>query len=178
MKILIYILKCSSKLHRIMFRIQLLYLFLFNAYGYYSQRTSTNELTIHSFEMECPAVIYTVKLFHVHLYGVYFNVITDCDSLRLSLNIWDIIPWISRCALFLQNYDFDIFRCTHIKIQHFDAFSGCHAILVIESNTFKQTLVVRQSTDEEEMIKIKNRLQTNHNKFYELRNAKSIIFSF
>lgn len=55
-------------------------------------------------------------------------------------------------------------------MQHVDAFSRCHAILVLESNTFEQTLALRQSTDDD-IVKIKDRLMTGDDKFYELRNG-------
>ena len=95
---------------------------------------------------------------------------TDCDSFRLTLNKKDINPRISRWALFLQNYDFEIFHRSNKNMQHVDAFSRCHAILILESNTFEQVLAIRQNTNEN-IVKIKDKLQTGDNKFYKLRNG-------
>lgn len=137
---------------------------------YFSQRTSPVESKYHSFELECLAVVYAIKRFHVYLYGISFKVMTDCDSFRLTLNKQDVNTRISRWALFLQNYDFSIFHRPNKNMQHVDAFSRCHAILVLEANTFEQTLAVRQSTDDD-IVQIKNKLLTSDNKFYELRNG-------
>jgi len=137
---------------------------------YFSQRTPPVESKYHSFELECLAVVYAIKRFHVYLYGISFKVMTDCDSFRLTLNKQEVNTRISRWALFLQNYDFSIFHRPNKNMQHVDAFSRCHAILVLESNTFEQTLAVRQTTDDE-IVHIKNELLTSDNKFYELRNG-------
>jgi hypothetical protein len=109
---------------------------------YFSQRTSPVESKYHSFELECLAVVYAIKRFHVYLYGISFKVMTDCDSFRLTLNKQDVNTRISRWALFLQNYDFCVFHRPNKNMQHVDAFSRCHAILVLESNTFEQVLAV------------------------------------
>lgn len=137
---------------------------------YFSQRTSPNESKFHSFELECLAVVYAIKRFHIYLSGISFKVMTDCDSFRLTLNKKDINPRISRWALFLQNYDFEIFHRSNKNMQHVDAFSRCHAILILESNTFEQVLAIRQNTDEN-IVKIRDKLQNGDDKLYELRNG-------
>lgn len=137
---------------------------------YFSQRTTPNESKYHSFELECLAVVYAIKRFHVYLSGIYFKVMNDCDSFRLTLNKQDINTRISRWAIFLQNYDFDIFHRPNKNMRHVDAFSRCHAILILEANTFEQILAIRQSMDDD-IVKIKNKLLTSDDKFYELRNG-------
>lgn len=37
---------------------------------YFSQRTSPNESKFHSFELECLAVVYAIKRFHIYLSGL------------------------------------------------------------------------------------------------------------
>lgn len=59
---------------------------------YFSQRMSPSESKFHSLELKCHAVIYAIKPLHVYLAGITFNVMTDCDSFRLTLNKWEIIP--------------------------------------------------------------------------------------
>lgn len=143
---------------------------IFKPIFYFSQRTSQSESKFHSFELECLAVVYAIKRFHVYLAGKRFKVMTDCDSFWFTLNKREINPRISRWALFLQNYDFDIFHRSNRNMQHVDAFSRCHTVLVLESNTFEQSLAIRQSTDDD-IIKIKNKLLISDTKFYELRNG-------
>jgi len=55
-------------------------------------------------------------------------------------------------------------------MQHVDAFSRCHAILVLESNSFEQVLALRQNTDDD-IIKIRDELLTKDSKLFELRNG-------
>ncbi|CAH1713532.1 unnamed protein product [Aphis gossypii] len=137
---------------------------------YFSQRTSPSESKFHSFELECLAVVYAIKRFHVYLAGITFKVMTDCDSFRLTLSKQEINPRISRWALFLQNYDFSIFHRPNKNMQHVDAFSRCHAILILESNTFEQVLAIRQNTDDD-IIKIRDELLMKDSKLFELRNG-------
>lgn len=54
------------------------------------------------------------------------------------------------------------------------AFSRCHAIFILESNTFEQVLTIWQSSGDK-MISIRIKLQTSDDKFYELRNGLQAI---
>ena len=71
---------------------------------YFSQRTTPQESKYHSFELECLAVVYAIKHFHIYLDGIKFKIITDCDSFRLTLSKQNVNPRISRWALFLERY--------------------------------------------------------------------------
>jgi len=53
---------------------------------YYSKRTTETEAKYHSFELECLALVYAVKRFHVYLNGIRFKVFTDCESFKLTMN--------------------------------------------------------------------------------------------
>lgn len=55
-------------------------------------------------------------------------------------------------------------------MQHLDAFSRYHTILILESNTFKQVLALRQNIDDG-IIKTRDELQTKDSKLFELRNG-------
>jgi len=56
-------------------------------------------------------------------------------------------------------------------MKNVEAFSRCQAILILESNTFKQVLcTIWQSTDIT-IISVIIKLQTSDDKFYELRNG-------
>jgi len=50
-------------------------------------------------------------------------------------------------------------------MQHVDAFSRCHAILILESNTFEQVLAIRQNTDDD-IIKIRDELLMKDSKLF------------
>lgn len=47
---------------------------------YFSQRTTQTESRYRSFELECLAVVYSIKRFHVYLAGIHFKVVTDCNN--------------------------------------------------------------------------------------------------
>ena len=67
---------------------------------YFSQRTTAAEAKYHSFELECLAVIYAIKRFHIYLAGIKFKIITDCDCFRLTSSKRDINPHIWRWAFY------------------------------------------------------------------------------
>jgi len=137
---------------------------------YFSQRTTEAESRYHSFELECLAVVYSIKRFHVYLAGIHFKIVTDCNSLRLTLDKQTINPRISRWALLLQNYDFEIIHRPGTGMGHVDALSRCHNILILEANTFEQILAIKQGIDEN-IVKIRNNLQVRSDKKFELRES-------
>ncbi|XP_011859227.1 PREDICTED: uncharacterized protein LOC105556736 [Vollenhovia emeryi] len=138
--------------------------------SFWSQRTTPAESRYHSFELECLAVVYAIKRFHIYLAGLKFKIITDCDSFRLTLEKKDINPRISRWALFLQNYDYEIVHRPGKRMSHVDALSRCHSILVLEGSTFERTLSICQDRDEK-IVKIRDELEKGDVQFYELRDG-------
>lgn len=64
-----------------------------------------------------------------------FTIVTDCDSLRLTLNK---SPRIMRWALFLQNYDYKVVHCPNKQMFHVDALSRMQNILILEANTLEE----------------------------------------
>lgn len=139
--------------------------------SYFSRRTTATEARYHSFELECLAVVYAIKRYHIYLSGIPFTIITDCDSFRLTLSKQTVNPRISRWAMFLQDYDYKIEHRPGKRMSHVDALSRCNGVLVLEANTFEQTLSIRQDRDKE-ICKIRNKLVRNgEDKFYELRDG-------
>ena len=57
----------------------------FHPIFYYSQRTTDVESRYHSYELEMLAIINSIKRFHVYLQGIKFKIITDCNSITLTL---------------------------------------------------------------------------------------------
>jgi len=53
---------------------------------YFSIRTTDTESRYHSFELETLAVIYALKRFRVYLQGIEFKIVTECNSLTMTLN--------------------------------------------------------------------------------------------
>ena len=143
---------------------------VFQPVSCFSQRTTPAKAKYHSFELECLAVVYALKRYKIYLMGLKFRIVTDCDSFRLTLSKQEINPRISRWAMLLQNFDYEVQHRPGTRMSHVDALSRCHAVLVIESNTFEQTLALCQNRDEE-IEKIRDELEKRDLPFYELRNG-------
>lgn len=137
---------------------------------YFSKRTTNTEASYHSFELECLAVIYAIKRFHIYLAGIRFKIFTDCDSFRLTLSKQNVNPRVSRWALFLQSYDYSIEYRPGAKMSHVDALSRCYAILVLEGNTFERILSIKQDQDLT-IQRIREQLEITESKFFELRDG-------
>lgn len=133
---------------------------LFRPVFYFSKRTTLVESKYASFELECLAVIYAIKRFHIYLYGIRFKIITDCDSFRLILVKQCVNPHISRWAIFLQNYDYVIEHHSGSRMSHVDALSRCKSVLILEPNTFEQVLSIKQAQDEK-IKELQERLEEN-----------------
>ena len=142
----------------------------FRPVSYFSQRTTPQESRYHSFELECLVVVYAIKTFHIYLSGIDFKIITDCDNFRLTLSKQNINSRIARWAMFLQDYNFEIFHRPGKRMGHVDALSRCHSVLVVEDNTFEQTLALHQHKDEKIKI-IREKLEKSEMQFYELRDG-------
>lgn len=87
----------------------------------------------------------------------------------MNLSKKDINPRIARWALFLQDFDYQIEHRPGTRMQHVDALSRNH-ILVIEGCTFNQALSIKQSCYPE-IKKIVKMLESSEHKLYELRNG-------
>lgn len=111
---------------------------------YYSKRTTDTETKCHSYELECLALVYAIKLFHVYLNGIRFKVFTDCESFKLTMAKKDLNPRIARWALLFQNYDFSIEHRPGNRMKHVDALSRNTNVLILTENTFEQTLSIKQ----------------------------------
>lgn len=138
--------------------------------SYFSRRTTPTESKYHSFELECLAVVYAIKRFHVYLFGIPFKILTDCDSFRLTLNKQSVNPRISRWAMFLQSYDYQVEHRPGSRMKHVDALSRCHSICILEANSLERTLLLKQ--DQDKVIQeIRKRLELSEDKCFELRDG-------
>lgn len=142
----------------------------FHPIFYFSKRTTDQETRYHSYELECLAIIYAIKRFHVYLYGIPFKIVTDCDSFRLTLSKKDINPRIMRWPLFLENYNYEILHRPNARMRHVDALSRGQNILVVAENTFEQVLAIKQQTYPD-IATIKKQLESAQLHLFELSNG-------
>lgn len=137
---------------------------------YFSKRTTPPESKYHSFELETLAIIYALRRFRPYLQGLRFRIITDCNSLKLTLSKKDINPRISRWVLEMQSYDYEVIHRPGVQMQHVDALSRATSVLVIEDNPLEYNLSICQSED----ITIKglrDNLEKTEDKYYEMRDG-------
>jgi len=107
---------------------------------YYSKRTTEIEAKYLSYELECLALVYAVKRFHFYLNGIKFKEFIDCERFKLTMNKKDMNPLIARWALLFQNYDCSIEHLAGSKMKHVNALSRNTDILILNLNTFEETL--------------------------------------
>ena len=73
-----------------------------------SKRLSDAELNYSTIEKECLAVVWGIKRFHMHLYGVHFVLQTDHDPLQYMNSAKFTNNRLMRWAMFLQSYNMKV----------------------------------------------------------------------
>lgn len=102
---------------------------------YFSKRSSPAERKLHSFELEALAIVYSLKRFRNYLFGLQFQIVTECSALQLTLNKKDLNPKISRWALYIEQFDYEIIHRSGDKMKHVDALSRAHVYALEDSQT-------------------------------------------
>lgn len=142
----------------------------FHPIAFFSKRTTPQEAKYHSFELEALAIVYALQRFHVYLQGRSFRIVTDCQSLKCTLEKKDINPRIMRWSLTLRNYDYTLEHRSNERMRHVDALSRKYDLCVITETTFEENLAILQNLDPT-IVEIKKELEINQNKYYELSNG-------
>lgn len=131
----------------------------FHPVAYFSKATSKDESRYHSYELETLAIIYSLEKFHTYVDGIPFRMITDCNSLALTLERQKTSPRIARWALQLEKYNYTIQHRSGNLMNHVDTLSryfckpineNKHApiISVIDSDDVDLQLQMTQNPDE------------------------------
>lgn len=120
----------------------------FHPIFYFSKRTTDAESRYHSFELETLAIVNALKRFRVYLEGISFKIVTDCNSLTLTLKKKQINPRIARWALELENFNYKIEHRPNTRMRHVDSLSRVREVNVIEQNSMDQVLAVEQNRDQ------------------------------
>ncbi|XP_063994904.1 uncharacterized protein LOC135172646 [Diachasmimorpha longicaudata] len=126
----------------------------FHPVFFLSKLTTDTESSYHSFELETLAIIYALRKFRIYLQGLKFKIVTDCDSLRMTLSKKELNPHIARWALELMTNDYSIEHRPGIRMRHVDALSRKSAVIMDPS-----------------IVEIRDGLECREHKFYELRNG-------
>ncbi|XP_076547015.1 uncharacterized protein LOC143305818 [Osmia lignaria lignaria] len=142
----------------------------FHPICYFSKRTTQAETKYHSFELEALAIVYSLERFRIYLHGIPFKIVTDCNSLKLTLERKEINPKILRWSLIFRNYQYTLEHRPGDRLVHADTLSREFSVLVITENSFERNLAILQGQDPQ-IKKLRDELQNNENRFFELNNG-------
>jgi hypothetical protein len=76
--------------------------------AYASRKLQSRETKYATIEKECLAIVWSLKLFHVYLYGQAFTIETDHQPLSWLQRMKDSNARLTRWSLLIQPYRFDI----------------------------------------------------------------------
>lgn len=144
----------------------------FHPVFYFSKRTTDAESRYHSFELETLAIVNALKRFRVYLEGIPFKIVTDCNSLTLTLHKKQINPRIARWGLELENFNYKIEHRPNERMRHVDSLSRIREVNVIEQNSLEHILAVEQGRDQN-ISKIRQSLESKSSTFpsFELQDG-------
>jgi transposase InsO family protein len=94
-----------------------------NVVAYFSRRTTPTESRYCSYDLETLAIYSALKHFRVYLLGIQFQIITDCNSIKSTMNKRDLSPRVARWWTFMQDFDFEITYKRGKYIGHVDFLS-------------------------------------------------------
>lgn len=114
--------------------------------AYCSRQLNTAKSKYSVTELELLAFIFATKQFRCYLYGRKFTVHTDHRALKWLMNLQDPSSRLTRWALKLSEYDFNVEHHPNTKMRHADALSRC-------VNVIDKELVLTKEVIREEQIK-------------------------
>lgn len=120
----------------------------FHPVAYFSKCTSAAEANYHSFELETLAIVYALKRFRMFLQGIPFTMVTDCNSLMLTLSKKQINPRIARWALEFEDYNYTVRHRKGDQMAHVDALSRNFPVGEVDGSDVDLNIQISQSRDE------------------------------
>ena len=109
--------------------------------AYYSKIFTKAEKNYSVSEKECLAVLLGIKHFRHFLYGTHFKVVTDHSSLQWLIKMKDPEKKLSRWAVKLQNYDFEVIYqpgLTHLNVDGLNRLPICFLNLEMMEDVYDQ----------------------------------------
>ncbi|KAG5867576.1 hypothetical protein JTB14_033256 [Gonioctena quinquepunctata] len=134
----------------------------FHPVYYMSKKTTPAEEKYSSYELEVLAIIQTVKKFRIYLLGIQFKIITDCSAFQKTMAKEDLTTRVTRWALLLEEYSYEIEHRKGNKMSHVDALSRHPNVMTItltEEDCVVERLRRAQELDEH-ILAIKKILST------------------
>lgn len=138
--------------------------------SFFSKRTTGPESRYHSFELETLAIIYALRRFRVYLEGIPFRIVTDCNSLTLTLSKRTVNHRIYRWALELENYNYTIHHRIGSSMGHVDALSRCDIVCFLRAQDVDFQLQATQARDPI-IVELRSSLENCEQERFELRDG-------
>lgn len=139
----------------------------FHPVAYYSKTASPPESRLHSYELETLAIVYALRRFHTYLQGLPFKIVTDCNSLALTLQNRTNSAKIARWALLLENYNYTIVHRAGTSMGHVDALSRMNMVAYVNEDDLDFHLQLAQSRDPI-IMDLRNKLEETDDRDFEL----------
>lgn len=117
-----------------------------------SRRTKIHEEKYHSYELEVLAIIEALKKWRVYLLGIPFKIVTDCSAFKMTMDKEDVPPRVSRWAMFLQDFSYEIEHRPGTKMKHADALSRM-SCLIVESSLTHRVKMAQETDDRTKVIR-------------------------
>lgn len=111
-----------------------------------SKQTTAAEKKYHSYELEMLAIVYAFQKLRVYLLGLKVIVVTDCASIKSTIEKVNPVPRVSRWIMQMQEYDYTVVHRAGVRMRHVDALSR---VVMQVDNRFLSVIKERQRSDEQ-----------------------------
>jgi hypothetical protein len=115
--------------------------------AYCSRQLNPVESKYSVTESELLAFIFATKQFRCYLYGRKFTVYTDHRALKWLLNLHDPSSRLTRWAIKLSEYDFNVEHRPNTRMRHADALSRCVHVVNKDLTLTKEIIQDEQAKD-------------------------------
>jgi hypothetical protein len=115
--------------------------------AYCSRQLNPAESKYSVTELELLAFIFAAKQFRCYLYGRKFTVYTDHRALKWLLNLHDPSSRLTRWAIKLSEYDFNLEHRPNTRMRHADALSRCIHVVNKDLTLTKEIIQEEQTKD-------------------------------
>lgn len=104
----------------------------FHPVQYMSRKTTPQEEKYHSYELEVLAVVKALEKWRIYLLGRQITIVTDCKAFSMTINKKEIPLRVSRWAMFLQDFNYQVVHRAGTQMKHVDALSRI-AMLIVDT---------------------------------------------
>lgn len=124
---------------------------------YASGKTNTAEANYTSYELECLAIIKSLRKFRVYLLGVPFKIVTDCRAFALTMKKRDLCVRVARWALLLEEFQYTIEHRSETGMRQVGALSRYplpECMAVSESDDSVNARLKKAQAEDENICKL------------------------